>query len=38
MINAKIERFFRTMKLWMRPAWMIPTQPTMYMRLELHRA
>ena len=37
-INAKIERFFRTMKLWARMARMVPTQPRMQKRLEQYRA
>lgn len=37
-INAKIERFFRTMKLWSRTTWMVPTQPRMQKRLEQYRA
>ena len=37
-INAKIERFFRTMKAWMRSTWLVPTLPRMQMRLEQYRA
>jgi len=37
-LNAKIERFFRTMKIWTRAAWMVPTVPRMQQRLEQYRA
>ncbi len=37
-INAKIERFFRTMKIWMRTTWIAPTQPRLQRRLEQYRA
>ena len=37
-MNAKVERFFRTMKLWMRTTWMVPTQPRMQKRLEQYKA
>ena len=36
-LNAKIERYFRTMKLWMRSAWIVPTQPRMQKRMEQYR-
>ena len=36
-INANIERFFHTMKIWMRTTWMVPTQPRMQKRLEQYR-
>tara|TARA_R110002073_G_scaffold206775_1_gene366753 strand:+ start:309992 stop:310996 length:1005 start_codon:yes stop_codon:yes gene_type:complete len=32
-LNAKIERFFRTMKGWMRSTWMIPSTDGMQRRL-----
>jgi len=34
-LNTKIERFFRTMKIWVRSAWMVPR---MQQRLEQYRA
>lgn len=37
-INANIERFFRTMKIWMRTTWMVPTQLRMQKPLEQYRA
>lgn len=35
--NAKIERFFKTMKIWMRSAWLVPTQPRMQKRVEQYK-
>ncbi len=32
-INAKVERFFRTLKSWMRSTWMIPSTEGMQRRL-----
>ncbi len=37
-LNAKIERYFRTMKIWMRSTWLIPTQPRMQHRLDQYKA
>ena len=33
-LNAKIERFFRTLKSWLRTTWMIPTTGGMQRRLD----
>lgn len=37
-LNAKIERYFKTMKLWMHSAWLVPTQPRMQKRMEQYKA
>jgi len=34
-LNGKIERFFRTMKSWMRSTWMIPSRDGIQRRLDL---
>jgi len=36
-LNAKIERFFRTLKSWMRSTWMIPSTDGMQRRLNEYR-
>ena len=37
-LNAKIEQYFRTMKIWMRSTWLVPTQPRMQSRLDQYKA
>ncbi len=36
-LNGKIERFFRTLKSWMRSTWMIPSTDGMQRRLNAYR-
>lgn len=33
-LNAKVERFFRTLKTWQRRTWMAPSQRSILRRLD----